>query len=671
MSTELRFEPYVMPGVPVGPENPLPDIKSTPDLHANIPLDPETIYGEDAKYFGWAKVKTVLPYTIQDGYTRDKKPMTFLSVVLENDYLKATFIPALGGRLWSLKDKVLDRDLVQCNPVFQPANLAVRNAWFSGGVEWNIGFTGHTPYTCSPLFSTTYTLSDGTPALRMYEWERIRQVSYQIDAFLPADSKFLYVRVSLHNTRDVETPIYWWSNIAVNETEDTRVLCPADRAYNWDYTQLLAKVPVPYRDGIDRSYTTRVPRSMDMFFDIPKPQRKWEAALDKTGTGLVQTSTDLLQGRKLFLWGNSVGGGRWQEFLSVPGQAYLEIQAGLAHTQMEHLPMPAKANWKWLEAYGTMQADPTTVHGESWQDAYAEVDAKLESMLPRSAVEAKFAEIDEDMAKPVAPKTLGSGWAALEALRLAKEGKEFAVAGAVFAKESLTTDQAPWIQLLETGVFATRLVNEEPAAYLVQAEWMELLEASIAAGKSENWHAYLQLGIMKYANEDLEGAKAAWNRSLELERNAWALRNLAMLLMQEGRKVEATDMLLEAVGMLPILQLAIETAQYLNKAERYDLFPSFMASLPGQFRPNARLRSMEIEAAIMRDEFDFAKEALLGGIEVNDMREGEVLLSDLWIRLHERKLAKEEGVEIDDALKARVKAEFPIPAALDFRMVAN
>ncbi|MGP3952569.1 hypothetical protein [Streptomyces sp. 7N604] len=30
------------------------------------------------------------------------------------------------------------------NPVFQPASFALNGAWFSGGIEWNIGATGHT-----------------------------------------------------------------------------------------------------------------------------------------------------------------------------------------------------------------------------------------------------------------------------------------------------------------------------------------------------------------------------------------------------------------------------------------------------------------------------------------------------------------------------------------------
>ncbi|MDY5231128.1 MAG: DUF5107 domain-containing protein [Eubacteriales bacterium] len=47
-------------------------------------------------------------------------------------------MPEFGGQLWSLWDKKLSRKLLYVNSAFQPANLAIRNAWFSGGKEHNM-----------------------------------------------------------------------------------------------------------------------------------------------------------------------------------------------------------------------------------------------------------------------------------------------------------------------------------------------------------------------------------------------------------------------------------------------------------------------------------------------------------------------------------------------------
>ena len=57
--------------------------------------------------------------------------------------------------------------------------------------------------------------------------------------------------------------------------------------------------------------------------------------------------------------------------------------------------------------------------------------------------------------------------------------------------------------------------------------------------------------------------------------------------------------------------------------------------------------------------------------EIGDLREGERSLSNLWFQYHERRLSVEESIPVDDALRARVRREFPVPAQLDFRMSAD
>lgn len=89
---------------------------------------------------------------MQDRYSRKRIPLKLKMYTLENEYLKAEFLPEYSGRLYSLFDKVNNIDLVMKNPVIQPGNLAIRNAWLSGGIEWNIGSVGHTYTTCDNVF---------------------------------------------------------------------------------------------------------------------------------------------------------------------------------------------------------------------------------------------------------------------------------------------------------------------------------------------------------------------------------------------------------------------------------------------------------------------------------------------------------------------------------------
>ena len=111
MST-LTFTKYEMPSASLGRLNPLPDLRKTADLHTSVEVDEETVTPEEARYMGWARVNGILPYLIQDGYNRKKKMRAWKAAVLENDYIRATFLPELGGRLWSLIDKTKGRELL-------------------------------------------------------------------------------------------------------------------------------------------------------------------------------------------------------------------------------------------------------------------------------------------------------------------------------------------------------------------------------------------------------------------------------------------------------------------------------------------------------------------------------------------------------------------------------
>jgi tetratricopeptide (TPR) repeat protein len=661
--SELRLDTLTMPTAGIGAVNPLPPLFAERDLHAVV--DAGEADEEMRRNIGYGRVRTVLPYLLQDGYGRDRHPAEHKVAVLENDVLRATFLLGLGGRLWSLLHKPTGRELLYRNPVIQPANLALRNAWFAGGVEWNIGTIGHSPTTCEPLHAARVLQPEGTPVLRMYEFERLREVVFQVDAWLPGGSPVLLVHVRIVNPNDVETPMYWWSNLAVPQSDGVRVLAPADEAWQFSSDRRLRRVQMPVFDGPDRTYPARASGAADYFFQIDDAQRRWITALDGPGTGLAQTSTDRLRGRKLFLWGKSPGGDHWQEWLAQPGHEYLEIQAGLARTQLEHLPMPARASWSWVEAYGMLQSDPDAVHGDDWSSARAAVSRDLEELIPRAELEAALtAATAWADAAPVEVLNRGSGWGALEHRLRERVGDDsLSLPGTPFGDETLGPEQEAWLELVRTGRMPSPPAEQPPPSFQTSPRWLPLLEAA------DGWLPALHLGVVLVNAGDHEGASAAWVRSLADEPTAWAWRNLAILARAEGDLALAVRRYRSAVALRgDLAPLRLELVDVLLAAGDGVQALAVIEAAPAKQRCLGRLRLAEVRAALLTGDLDRAGRILEEGGVLPDVREGETALHEVWFDYQVALAAREKRRPVDADLEAKVRAAVPIPRDLDFRM---
>ncbi|MGY0233379.1 DUF5107 domain-containing protein [Longispora urticae] len=583
--TELTIADMTLPTAGLGPDSPLPALPGLPGHY---------------------------PYPTQDGYGRELLPGALRVAVLENEHLRATVALDLGGRLWSLEHREAPggpwTELLHRNPVVRPGNLGLRDAWCAGGVEWNIGTTGHTPLTCAPMHAARVDTADG-PVLRLWEFERGRGTPYQLDLCLPPGSHRLFVHVRITNPTDRTIGVYWWSNIAV--PLDGRVLAPADHSYRYDYTGDLTLIDAPVHAGHDYSYPADATRAADYFFRLDTDE-PWIAAVRGTGRGLVQQSTALpagddgyrpLTGRKLFVWGDSPGGRHWQDWL---GGGYAEIQAGLARTQLDHVPLPARESFAWVESYGPVAADVD--HG--WDAARAAVSEQLDF----GVLHARLADWPRWWDAPGTKLHEGSGWGVLEG----------AFPGA------LGPDQAPWQVLRDTGHLPP---SEPPAAPQHTPYWLDLLERS----GDGDWHTWYHIGLI-HAQSDPEGATAALRRSVAAAPTAWALRAL-------GHLTADPDLYLLAAALAPdCWQLRVEAGDALLAAGR----PAAALDLV-EPRTHGRLDLLELRAALALGDRTRAAGVFARGLEVPNLREGETSLDELWRETH---------------------PQVPLPPEYDFRMSA-
>ena len=669
--TTIRQERLPVWAAKMNGESTLPQLYDLrlPGESANIGTDEE-----DGLYLNYKVVTTAFPYRCQDCYDREMTEEGIDGVILENEHLRAAFAPGVGGKLWSLYDKDEGRDLLFANHVFRPAYLAIRNAWTSGGIEWNCGaFPGHHPHTCSPMFTAIISAEEsgiGCPVLRMYNYERIRCVTYQMDFYLPEDSKFLHCRMRVVNENLDRIDMYWWSNIAVPSDKSARCVVPSDYSFT-PYNGMISRVSIPQFDGRDITYPMNSPYSIDYFFKTYDNRRHYTSHLDKDGYGLVETSTSRLKGRKLFVWGSGQGSAKWQEYLSgddghgkYQDGKYCEIQCGLASSQYECIPMPPRTAWEWVEYYGAVHADPEKIHGE-WHGAQAEVEARLDELAPMETLEN---ELDET--RPMAKKAVGTmilrgeGWAALENERRAKRGMQKLSPHLDFG--ACGEPQQMWQALLQTGSLRTEEnagTEKAPVSYQRDTAWLPLLENAAKGPDRYFWLTQYELGCTYFANGNLDAAEKALDASCRLNVNAWNLYALAELYRVRGDGKRAAETMCSAAKMAPDdASLCKITARTLNNAGLWDTLINFTASLSEEMKRLPRIRLYRAIALEHFGQLDEAEELLVGdgGLEVPDTQEGEVSVTELWFSIAEKK-AKRDGLPFD---RSKVKP----PKKFDFRM---
>jgi len=147
------------------------------------------------------------------------------------------------------------------------------------------------------------------------------------------------------------------------------------------------------------------------------------------------------------------------------------------------------------------------------------------------------------------------------------------------------------------------------------------------------------------------------------------LRNLAVLAGEEKDNVKAAELYREAIKMAPaVMPLMIEGIRAWLEAGWNEEVLDFIRTQPQSIREHGRMKTLEAYALMELGKLDEAEAILVSGLEVAELREGEIALSDLWYSIQERKLAARLGCPVNDQVRKRVRKETVLPVQLDFRM---
>lgn len=560
--------------------------------------------------YGWRE--TSYPYTQQNSYAEETEQEITVAV-LENEYLYAEFLPTLGGRLWKLYDKKKQRDVLYTNDVIRFRNLSIRNAWFSGGVEWNCGIIGHSPFTCSQMYCAFVKGKNGEDVLRFYEFERVREIYYQIDFWLDENKLMTAVRIENQNSEVV--PMYWWSNMATPEYKGGRVVVPADSAYNNSDGMGIKKSQIPFDNGIDVSYPENIPNTIDYFYDIAKNDDKFIANVDSEGYGLLQFSSSNLKGRKLFSWGHRKGSSHWQKMLTDKAGDYVEIQAGLGKTQYECIPMPPKCVWSFSECY-TLADIPESKVNLPYNELVNAVRDQIASLGGCNMLDKKLPDFLNGISLQKGDVVLsGSGFGYLNKTLGGKAPEHLAF----YADDEVK----PWIDLAENKTLMGRL----SFAYGCKMENLLMKNRNIC-----NWNIAFQLALLAYDRREFEKAKQYCVQSLIFDNNEYNNHLYGFILYQldDERSVYFAEKCIDINS--GSYCLAESVFALLLKQKAYSSVIGCFDKLSEDIKQNPRILMYLSMAYLKAGDAKKAEEILTGngGLVLLDFREGDKFLDILY-----------------------------------------
>lgn len=277
------------------------------------------------------------PYKSNDKLTMQLNPdHQYRALRLENDYIRVTVLPELGGRIYEGYDKVNDHNFVYKNNVIKPALIGLNGAWISGGIEFNWP-QHHRPSTFLPLESTICEEDDGSVTAWVGETEAMNGLKCLLGVNVHPDKSHITAKAKIYNPTNQKHSFHWWANLAVHVDDSYRLMFPPDIDYiTFHNRSHVSKFPIvknsfagfEFYDGVDiRNYKDIDAASSYFIFDS---QYSFMAGYnDNRQMGTVHVADKYISpGKKFFTWGHAGYAKQWQKNLTDEDGEYIEIMTG-------------------------------------------------------------------------------------------------------------------------------------------------------------------------------------------------------------------------------------------------------------------------------------------------------------------------------------------------------
>ena len=271
------------------------------------------------------------PYTIRDNVRNTESTHDWRAIYLENEFLKCSVLPDLGGHVYTCIDKINGQPMFYANPSIKKTLIGYRGAWSAFGIEFDFPIS-HNWVTLSPVDFAYSTHADGSASVTVSNRDRVYGMEWAVELVLRPASTILEERVTLSNRSNLRHRYYWWNNAGVQIWNDSRICYPMQFTASHGFKDIDTwPIDSSKKDMSLISNQTYGPvsrfvyGSREPFMGIYHPH---------TDAGVVHYANYAeLPGKKIWTWGVDRDGLEWRNTLSDNDSAYAEVQAGLLRNQ--------------------------------------------------------------------------------------------------------------------------------------------------------------------------------------------------------------------------------------------------------------------------------------------------------------------------------------------------
>ncbi len=281
-----------------------------------------------------------IPYT--DRLSNEATEQTYDAVVLENEHIRVTLLPELGGKVHGAVDKHNGYEFVYQNTVIKPAMVGLAGPWVSGGVEFNWP-QHHRPTTFMPLEATIRENADGSKTCWMGESEPFHRMRGAVGITIYPDCSYFEGKAIVYNRTSEPLPFMWWNNLAVRVHSRYKATFPPDVEYGNDHDRravisfpVMKGVyhtarPFDYGEGTDVTWFSNVKLPTSVMVARGQSDMDFLGGYDFAADAGTITVSDhgASVGKKMWTWGDGPFGSAWCANLTDNGDRYIELKTGV------------------------------------------------------------------------------------------------------------------------------------------------------------------------------------------------------------------------------------------------------------------------------------------------------------------------------------------------------